>query len=111
MVLYSGKGVSYIPTCQNCSRIWSWKETLKSQPLLFGSGLTCPHCGESQYLTEKGQMRQVLLSLLILFSIIAIYEQSSAGPLLKFLSFVAGATALVLLTPFVMEVSNKRSQL
>lgn len=55
-------------------------------------------------------MRQVLLSLLIMFSIIAIYEQSNAAPLLKFLSFVIGVTALILLTPFVMEVSTKRSQ-
>ncbi|WP_377890208.1 TIGR04104 family putative zinc finger protein [Alkalihalobacillus sp. R86527] len=111
MVSFKRKDVRPIPTCQHCSSTWSWHDTLKSQPLLFGSGLTCSYCGKSQYLTTKAQGRQVLLSLVITFSIIAFIEHSAASTLLTFISFIIGVAGLILLTPFVMEVSNKRTLL
>ncbi len=33
-----------MPICQNCSKEWTWKQTIKT---LFK--LKCLHCGEKQY--------------------------------------------------------------
>lgn len=48
-----------MPTCQNCKKEWTWKQTIKT---MFR--LKCPHCGEKQYETASSRKRTSIFGVL-----------------------------------------------
>ena len=52
-----------MPTCQNCGRKWSWKDTITQ---VFRIKLRCPNCEGVQYLSAKSRVRASLLYLPVL---------------------------------------------
>jgi CXXC-20-CXXC protein len=52
-----------LPTCQNCGRKWSWKDTITQ---IFRIKLRCPYCEGVQYLSAKSRVRASLLYLPVL---------------------------------------------
>lgn len=53
-----------MPTCQNCHKEWSWKQTFKKSFTLIGE-MTCPYCGEKQYLTARMRKRSTVIPFIV----------------------------------------------
>ncbi|WP_280771692.1 TIGR04104 family putative zinc finger protein [Salipaludibacillus daqingensis] len=97
-----------LPTCQNCYKHWSWKQTFKSSSNL-DIGMKCPFCNTKQYPTAKTSKRTFLLSVITLLPMILPFFNIS--PVIPFISiFVLGAL-FILIHPFYTEVSNEETTL
>ncbi|TFD92933.1 TIGR04104 family putative zinc finger protein [Jeotgalibacillus sp. R-1-5s-1] len=95
-----------MPRCQNCHQKWSHLATLK-RSLNFSSGVTCPHCGEKQFVTKQSRKRSASLSGLISFIIIAaaLFFNFSLSELLIFSGVILVLSMLIL--PYGIELTNK----
>ena len=94
-----------MPACQNCHSQWSWKETFKRSFVLIG-GMTCPYCGEKQYLTARMRKRSTLIMpIVILFILLG---NLFFGPSYIALFAILGVIPLsIILYPFFVELSNE----
>ncbi|GGK00688.1 hypothetical protein GCM10007063_23730 [Lentibacillus kapialis] len=48
-----------MPTCQNCDKKWTWKQTIKT---IFR--LKCPYCGKKQYESASSRVRGGVFALI-----------------------------------------------
>ncbi|MDR4889763.1 hypothetical protein RGU12_19910 [Fredinandcohnia sp. QZ13] len=53
-----------MPTCQKCKNKWSWKQTFKKS-FTFTNAMTCPYCGEKQYITARTRKISASFSLAV----------------------------------------------
>ncbi|ASN05420.1 TIGR04104 family putative zinc finger protein [Virgibacillus necropolis] len=91
-----------MPTCQNCGKKWTWKQTIKT---IFR--LKCPHCGKKQYESASSRVRSGVFMLIPLIFL----------PINAWFGFTVG-TAFVLavvlcfiifgLYPFILKLSNEQ---
>lgn len=93
-----------MPTCQNCQKQWSWKDSQKAM-FQFKKGMKCPYCGASQYQTSGSQKRTSLVGMapLLALPIVSFFDSWTATIaiiLLASLSYLA-------IIPFFMKLSNK----
>lgn len=97
-----------MPTCQNCGREWSWKQTFKKM-FTIDIAMDCPHCDVKQYYTTKARQRTVALTFItpfiILLSMFGISLYLSVGIFLVYLILMVG------IFPFLIELSNKEEPL
>ncbi|WP_188383818.1 TIGR04104 family putative zinc finger protein [Ornithinibacillus halotolerans] len=98
-----------MPTCQNCSKEWKWKQTFKKS-FTIKSYIECPYCSEKQYLTAKTRKRSTLpafiaplvLFLKLIFNI----------PIIIVLFILIGVLlATLALYPYIIELSNEEEPL
>ncbi|MEC5425780.1 hypothetical protein QGM71_20135 [Virgibacillus sp. C22-A2] len=90
-----------MPTCQNCGKKWTWKQTIKT---IFR--LRCPHCDKKQYESASSRIRGGVFFMLIPLLLL---------PINALLDFSVGALsigiifALILfgLYPFILQLSNE----
>ncbi|WP_407681711.1 TIGR04104 family putative zinc finger protein [Pseudalkalibacillus salsuginis] len=104
-----------MPTCQVCQREWTWKQTFIRQ-FRFNHRMTCPSCGESQYIsakTRKKMIGYVILIPFILMSLMAIIDVTviNISPGLLYLSEVCVFAILIFLLPFFIEITNTEEPL
>lgn len=97
-----------MPVCQNCNEKWSWKQTIKKS-LTFNNSMTCPYCGEIQYISSRTRKRTAAISFI--------------APVLILMNFFFDSTLVILYTglgffslflvfyPFYLELSNKEESL
>ncbi|WP_081755932.1 TIGR04104 family putative zinc finger protein [Paucisalibacillus sp. EB02] len=98
-----------MPTCQNCGKEWSWKQTCKKS-FTLDTGMKCPHCHEKQYLTTKSRKRSSFSTFLIpfIFLLSLVLNLSTLATLFT----IIGAGLLLLgFHPFFIELSNKEEPL
>ncbi|GEL77837.1 TIGR04104 family putative zinc finger protein [Tenuibacillus multivorans] len=95
-----------MPKCENCHTEWSWKDTQKAM-LGFKQGLSCPHCGETQFQTKDSMWRTSMVGLLPLFI-------GLVGSSLLDLSLLPSLVLIVLLSflylsiiPFFLELTSE----
>ena len=94
-----------MPTCNQCGTRWSWKQTFKKMWTLSNS-MTCPYCEENQYQTKRSRTKCAFINLIILLPMLLnIFLHLS--PVLLFGSFIILALVIFLLTPLLIELSNK----
>ncbi|WP_373446095.1 TIGR04104 family putative zinc finger protein [Salinicoccus bachuensis] len=51
--------------CTNCGTRWTFKDKLRKS-FSFDRGMSCPHCGEAQYLTWRYRKKSSLTTFLML---------------------------------------------
>lgn len=93
-----------MPTCQNCDREWSWKQTFKKMFTLDVS-MECPHCGEKQYYTKRARKRIAVLTFLNLF--IILLNLFDISPYLVLGIFFVFCLSAIGILPFLIELSNE----
>jgi len=93
-----------MPTCQNCKREWTWKQTIRRMFYL-----KCPYCGKKQYESAASKKRTPfgLVPLIVL----------PIGVLLNFQWWlVAGSiglltVAILCIYPYFLQLSNEEEAL
>ncbi|MEC2158493.1 TIGR04104 family putative zinc finger protein [Virgibacillus halodenitrificans] len=92
-----------MPTCQNCGKKWTWKQTVKT---LFRLKKCCPYCGKKQYESASSRRRTsaFLLIPLVLLPINAWFEFSVGMVLLLAIPLYI---ILLGLYPFILKLSNE----
>ncbi|WP_077622584.1 TIGR04104 family putative zinc finger protein [Sediminibacillus massiliensis] len=97
-----------MPTCRNCGREWSWKQTFKKM-ITLNTAMECPHCGEKQYYTKQARRRTALLTFLtpfiILLNFLDISPYILVGVYLVYCILIMGVF------PFLIELSNEEEPL
>ena len=94
-----------MPTCESCNNEWSWKQTIKKTTTL-NSVITCPHCGEKQFQTQKSKMKVSFLTAIVLLPLlIQIFFDIPGAILLSF--FPVLFVVVVLLYPFLIKLSSE----
>ncbi|QAS51511.1 TIGR04104 family putative zinc finger protein [Halobacillus litoralis] len=105
------KGRGYkVPTCRMCNSKWSWSQAMKQQ-MKLKSRIVCKYCGHRQYLSEKSQCKHAVLSIIIAFSLIWVFNNTAVPIVLYIIFFILGITLLSLTSPFLMELSSEKEQL
>ncbi|MDG5473664.1 hypothetical protein P6709_18200 [Jeotgalibacillus sp. ET6] len=95
-----------MPECSNCSKKWTWTECLKLS-FNFNRGLSCPHCGVTQYANSQARKRSALLSGVLPFIIIftsTLFDFSFPSVLV--LALILFIITLMIL-PFTIRLSGK----
>lgn len=98
-----------MPTCQSCHKEWSFGETFRKS-FTLDTTLTCPHCGEKQYITTKSRKR---MSVLVFFIplIMLLRLVFTLSPLLTIILFVGITTMIFISYPYLTELSNEEQPL
>ncbi|WP_096272113.1 TIGR04104 family putative zinc finger protein [Paucisalibacillus globulus] len=98
-----------MPTCQNCGKEWSWKQTFKKM-WTFSITMKCPHCQEQQYLTTKSRKRSSFSTFLIPFILLLSIVLDLSPPTTLFTIIGVGLVILGI-HPFFTELSNEEEPL
>jgi CXXC-20-CXXC protein len=98
-----------LPTCQHCHRNWTWKQTVKKS-FTLSNQMTCPFCGEKQYISSKTRKRSGLLSFIppLTMLITLLFDTSI---FLTISMLIGSGLALIGIYPFMIELSNKEEPL
>ncbi|WP_010097969.1 TIGR04104 family putative zinc finger protein [Ornithinibacillus scapharcae] len=98
-----------MPTCTTCHTKWSWKQTFKKS-FTLDTGMTCPHCGEKQYLTSKSRKRNsftvFIIPLILLVSLVF-----DISVVLRIVLIFSAAIVMFVTYPFFIELSEKEEPL
>lgn len=98
-----------MPTCQQCKKKWTWKQSFKNS-FRINSGMKCPYCNETQYITTRFRKRSANLHILLPLSIL-IPVLFPVSPLMT-LYILVGLTAIGLgIYPLFMELTNEEEPL
>ena len=99
------KGGFFMPTCENCHRTWSWKQTIQKN-FSLDPAMECSYCGTKQYHTPKSKVKNGLLNFIILLPLVLnIFFDI---PWMILLSLFPILFVVVLsIYPFFMELSSK----
>lgn len=96
-----------MPTCQSCTREWTWKEAFKKQFNLMGM-MHCPYCKAKQYYSKSvrklgGVIPFIIIMLIMLANILF-------GPsIIAFFALIAILPIYLLVFPFFMRLSNEEA--
>lgn len=95
-----------MPTCENCNKKWSWKQTIKKTTTL-NPAMACPYCGETQYQTQKSKMKIGFLTPIVLLPppLIQIFFDTPETVLLSLFPILF--VIVLLLYPFLVELSSR----
>lgn len=98
-----------MPTCQNCHKRWSWKQTFR-RSFTLGGGMSCPYCEEKQYLTARLRKRSsiipfILITLIMLGNLFFGPSHIALFALLGLIPIYFGVY------PLFVELSNKEEPL
>ncbi|WP_373893183.1 TIGR04104 family putative zinc finger protein [Virgibacillus sp. CBA3643] len=94
-----------MPTCENCSNKWSWKQTVIKTTTL-DPAMICPYCGEKQYQTQKSKNKGGLLTGIVVFLMLLIANLFDM-PLAGTLGLLPVLIAIILLIyPYLVELSS-----
>jgi len=98
-----------MPTCQSCHHEWSWSETFRKS-FTLDTALTCPHCGNKQYITKKSRKRTSLLvfSIPLIMLLRLIFSMT---PLISIILFVGVGLIVFISFPYLTELSNQEEPL
>ncbi|WP_221563373.1 TIGR04104 family putative zinc finger protein [Alkalihalobacillus sp. TS-13] len=104
-----------MPTCQNCYQEWTWRQTFRKQ-FRFTNKMTCPYCGEIQFIsakTRRNMVGYVVLIPLFLLCVMAAIDFLIIGvpAMALYLSHVGVFAAMIFISPFYMEVTNTEEPL
>lgn len=98
-----------IPTCQNCHKKWSWKQTFK-RSFTLGGGMICPYCEKKQYLTARMRKRSTIIPFII--TPLIMLGNLFFGPSYVFVFALLSLLPLFLgAYPFFIELSNEEEPL
>lgn len=98
-----------MPTCQTCHKEWGWKQTVRKS-FTLDTGMTCPYCGEKQYVTAKARKRNSLTVLLIPL-ILLISFVFDISLILRLVLLVTVGILMIGTYPFFIELSDKEEPL
>ncbi|SDJ80053.1 TIGR04104 family putative zinc finger protein [Sediminibacillus albus] len=93
-----------MPTCQNCGKEWTWKQTVKS---VFK--LHCPYCGKKQYETASSRRRGGMVALLPLLVLPANAVMDFGWAFIP--ALVVIACVIFIIYPFLLKLSNEEEPL
>ena len=98
-----------MPSCKSCHSKWSWKQTIKKTFTAF-RGMTCPNCGEKQYLTARTRRVNTAIPLIIvpLMMLGNLYSSPSYFALFALLGLIP---LVFIIYPFYVELSNEEESL
>ena len=101
--------MSDMPTCQHCKKQWSWKETMKNS-FKINSGMICPHCKGTQYITTRSRKRTSTLNI---FPPLTFFLPMMFGvpPMVSFIFFLSMAGIVIGTFPLLLELTNKEEPL
>lgn len=97
-----------MPTCQNCDREWTWKQTFKKMFTLDGA-MECPYCGAKQYYTKRSRKRTAALTFIIPSVILLNFLDIS--PYLLVGTYLVVVLSIFGIGPFLVELSNEEESL
>ncbi|MEI3613375.1 TIGR04104 family putative zinc finger protein [Pseudogracilibacillus sp. SO30301A] len=98
-----------MPTCQNCHKKWSWKQTFK-RSFTLGGGMPCPYCEEKQYLTARLRKRSSIISIILITLIML--GNLFFGPSYISLFVLLGLIPIYFgVYPLFVEISNQEEPL
>ncbi|TYS67523.1 hypothetical protein FZC76_13135 [Sutcliffiella horikoshii] len=97
------------PTCANCHNQWSWKMTWK-KIFTFKQAITCPFCGEKQYITKSARQKLTLLPIVIPFMNVPFLPFGVSGFYLAMM-YVVCLVGIAIGMPALYELSNEEESL
>lgn len=92
-----------MPTCQNCGRRWSWKDTITQ---VFRIKLRCPYCESVQYFSAKSRVRASLLYLPVLVIQFFLFPFHLSNSSIIGIAVILLALAIAHM-PFIYKLSNE----
>ncbi|MFC3040509.1 TIGR04104 family putative zinc finger protein [Virgibacillus xinjiangensis] len=98
-----------MPVCKTCDNKWSWKETYIAS-FTLSVGMTCPYCGEKQYLTAKSRIKSSSISFVspIIVLMSTFFDVSIALWLLILISYMF---LIIIIIPFFYELTDEEEPL
>ncbi|WP_146816987.1 TIGR04104 family putative zinc finger protein [Alkalibacillus haloalkaliphilus] len=100
-----------MPVCQHCGGTWSYKESLK-QLLNLRRKMTCEHCNEQQYSTQRSYWVSQMAFLPAYFIIIPLVSiVFNVGFLIGFLAITPLLIFYTLISPKFLTLSNEEEPL
>lgn len=99
-----------LPQCTTCDHKLSWKQTFKQTMIVKKDPLQCPQCDQKLFYTAKSKKRVFLLVALlpILFVILVVFQVQT---IISVASLVFYVTFVVLVVPFLIEVTQNEEAL
>ncbi|WP_010529144.1 TIGR04104 family putative zinc finger protein [Lentibacillus jeotgali] len=98
-----------MPSCQKCHKKWSWKQTFK-RSFTLGGGMTCPYCGEKQYLTARMRKRSTIIPFII-GALIMLANLFFGPSYVSIFALLALLPLVFIINPFFVELSNEEEPL
>lgn len=92
-----------MPICQNCSKKWNWKQTIKKS-FNLDTAYICPYCGEKQYPTKKSRTQFYFLTLIPLMALLL--NLFNIPNWFTFSWIILGGIVALSLFPFVLKLTN-----
>ncbi|WP_233880591.1 TIGR04104 family putative zinc finger protein [Virgibacillus halodenitrificans] len=99
-----------MPVCENCNYKWTYGQTTIEQ-LRLRKGMRCPNCHEKQYPTKKSQAIDVIISLVLIFTLVTVKNMDQPSLINIFLYAVGIFTVQQLVRPFITSLSNTKTTL
>lgn len=97
-------GIETMPTCQNCSRKWSWKQTLKKS-FNLDTGMICPYCEKKQEVTKGTRLITALFTFIVL-TLVTIGSLLYGPSIIFVYILISAALLFVVLYPFWLELRD-----
>jgi len=95
--------------CQKCQHKWSWKEGIKNA-YTFKMKMKCPHCGGNQYMSAKARKKAINFTMVLqLIWLLPVFL--GAPTILQAVAICFALILCVILTPFLLELSNEEEPL
>jgi len=98
-----------MPTCQNCHYEWTWSETFRKS-FTLDSAMTCPHCGNKQYITKKSRKRSSLTTFIAPL-ILLLHIIFSFSPVVTIGLLISACIIIFISYPFIIQLSNEKEPL
>ncbi len=105
----SNPGGVTMPTCQNCNRTWTWKQTFKKS-FTLGSAIICPYCGANQYVTTRTRKISSMITT-ITIAVIMLMNVLFGPSLLFFVALIAATPTYLGIYPYLVELTNQEEPL
>ncbi|WP_117149533.1 TIGR04104 family putative zinc finger protein [Paraliobacillus zengyii] len=93
-----------MPTCKNCNKEWSWKQTFKKM-FTLDIAMKCPHCGKKQYYTKRARKRSTAIVFITPFMFLL--NMFGISLFLSIGIFLVYCILILVIYPFLIELSNK----
>ncbi|WP_368859653.1 TIGR04104 family putative zinc finger protein [Halalkalibacter sp. APA_J-10(15)] len=92
--------VKLLPTCHNCQKHWTWKQTIRSG-CTIDRGMKCPYCQNKQHLTATSRKRMFLLTIVSILPLLL--PMFHVPAIIPFILIVVLGVSNLLLYPFISK--------
>ncbi|MFD1361806.1 TIGR04104 family putative zinc finger protein [Lentibacillus salinarum] len=95
-----------MPTCQNCGKKWSWKQTF-IRLVRFRTAMACPYCGEEQYESASSRRKTMLIGMMPIPLVFILPYISGLTIWMALILVIVISAGMISVMPFFLKLSNE----